>query len=623
MSQTTEAQKFNVVTRCARRLVLLTAVAVLAGLGSAGVASAATVTTGSASSIYDTGATLNGTLNGYGAYYYFEYGTDTNYGHTSSNNGSPVGSGDNPVKGDAIGLTAGTLYHFRLVAHDYNNDPHYGNDSTFTTTGQAPPQAGPPTAVTGSLSTAQVNGQPGSYFTGTVNPNNAATTYSFDYGTDTSYGQSVSGQINGGPYNDPVDAFGPALTPGTTYHYRLVATNVKGTSEGADTTFTAPGGVTEATLGAASAVTHDGFTLNATINPHGNAQEVQFAYIAYSANNPHTEYSTGYSVSQTIPGDGSDHVVSIPVPLGFDDLFAARWPSNPFSHTTTSRRPDPAVTVHYRLRYTDGTGHGALTSEKTVTSPVPSQPPTPTTGGAYVASDGDHPFLHLVGTVDNHGQGYSWTAFQVGPTTAYGAYCPTGDDYRSGDDPLFYSPPTPSSQPRTTSHTAYCYGGQTLPPVGTTVHYRYVADNGGPGAQPVYSADQTFTVPPSATQVVAALAKALVPSGAAAKVAAILKAGAYPAALNSPSAGTAGISWYQVPAGAHITSAKKPVLVASGTKTLTKAGRVKIKVKLTSKGKSLLKKVKKGHKLKLTGKGSFTPKGGKKTSKLKGFTLKR
>jgi hypothetical protein len=245
-----------------------------------------------------------------------------------------------------------------------------------------------------------------------------------------------------------------------------------------------------------------------------------------------------------------------------------------------------------------------------------------------MGNTGDGPFIQLSGTVDNHGQGYSWTAFQVGATTAYGAYCPTLDDYRSGDDPLFDSPQTPSSQPRTVSSykTAYCGADfRFRPPAGTTVHYRYVADNGGPGG-PVYGADRTFTVPgapqPSAKQVVAALATALNPTGAAAKVGAILKAGAYPAALKAPSAGTAGIAWYQVPAGAHVARAK-PVLVASGTKTLTKAGKVTLKVKLTPKGKALLKKVKRGHQLKLTGKGSFTPKGGKKTTKQKSFSLKR
>jgi hypothetical protein len=83
------------------------------------------------------------------------------------------------------------------------------------------------------------------------------------------------------------------------------------------------------------------------------------------------------------------------------------------------------------------------------------------------------------------------------------------------------------------------------------------------------------------------------------------------------------IAWSQAPTGARISSAQKPLLVATGAKTITKAGRATIKVKLTSKGSALLGTVKKGHKLALTAKGSFTPKGGKKTSKQKSITLKR
>ncbi len=141
---------------------------------------------------------------------------------------------------------------------------------------------------------------------------------------------------------------------------------------------------------------------------------------------------------------------------------------------------------------------------------------------------------------------------------------------------------------------------------------------GPPAPQP------SVTPQPSVKRVVAALVRALTPSGAKAKIGAILKAGAYPAAFRAPSAGTVRIAWYQVPKGARIARAKKkPVLIASGSKTLTRAGKTTLKVKLTAKGKSLLKKVKKGHKLKLTGKGSFTPKGGRKTTRLKAFTLKR
>jgi hypothetical protein len=132
----------------------------------------------------------------------------------------------------------------------------------------------------------------------------------------------------------------------------------------------------------------------------------------------------------------------------------------------------------------------------------------------------------------------------------------------------------------------------------------------------------TFTSdssPPSADQ---ALAAVLTPSGPAASIAALLKAGSYPAAFEAPGAGTAQIAWYQGSPSARLARAQKSLLVAKGAKTFTKAGKATIKIKLTPKGKALLAKVKKGQKLALTAKGSFTPKGGKKTSKQKSFTLK-
>jgi hypothetical protein len=128
--------------------------------------------------------------------------------------------------------------------------------------------------------------------------------------------------------------------------------------------------------------------------------------------------------------------------------------------------------------------------------------------------------------------------------------------------------------------------------------------------------------PPSAAAVDHALAAVLTPSGPAASIAAVLKAGSYPAAFQAPGAGKAQIAWYQGSPSARIARAQKSLLVAKGAKTFTEAGKATIKIKLTPKGKALLGKVKKGQKLALSAKGSFTPEGGKKTSKQKSFTLK-
>jgi hypothetical protein len=62
-----------------------------------------------------------------------------------------------------------------------------------------------------------------------VNPNLRATTYSFQYGTTTAYG-SETGARDAGAGNAPADASAglAGLAPGTTYHYRVVATNCTG-----------------------------------------------------------------------------------------------------------------------------------------------------------------------------------------------------------------------------------------------------------------------------------------------------------------------------------------------------------------------------------------------------------
>ncbi len=73
----------------------------------------------------------------------------------------------------------------------------------------------------------------------TVNPQNSATTVSFQYGLTTSYGGSTAAQNAGSSTAPmPVSATLTGLAPGTLYHYRVVATNAVGTTNGADATIT-------------------------------------------------------------------------------------------------------------------------------------------------------------------------------------------------------------------------------------------------------------------------------------------------------------------------------------------------------------------------------------------------
>jgi hypothetical protein len=75
---------------------------------------------------------------------------------------------------------------------------------------------------------------------GTVKPNNQATTWHFDIGGTISYGTSTpeQGTIAAGSGNTKVVTDVGGLQPGTTYHYRLVATNASGAVAGKDRVFT-------------------------------------------------------------------------------------------------------------------------------------------------------------------------------------------------------------------------------------------------------------------------------------------------------------------------------------------------------------------------------------------------
>lgn len=95
-----------------------------------------TVTTGSATGITSTAATIAGTINpnGVSTTYHFEYGTTTSYGtHAPSPDGS-AGSGTTAtlVSANLSGLTASTTYHYRLVAANSAGTTN-GSDATFTT----------------------------------------------------------------------------------------------------------------------------------------------------------------------------------------------------------------------------------------------------------------------------------------------------------------------------------------------------------------------------------------------------------------------------------------------------------------------------------------------------------
>ena len=80
----------------------------------------------------------------------------------------------------------------------------------------------------------------GAMLNGSVNPNGISTTVTFDYGTTTSYGTTVTAPQSPltGSSASPVGMFIGGLAPGTTYHFRVNGSSTAGTTNGSDQSFT-------------------------------------------------------------------------------------------------------------------------------------------------------------------------------------------------------------------------------------------------------------------------------------------------------------------------------------------------------------------------------------------------
>jgi hypothetical protein len=94
-----------------------------------------------------------------------------------------------------------------------------------------------PTATTNAASSLATTG---ATLNGTVNPQSGSTTVTFQYGLTTGYGTTVTATQSPvtGNSGTAVSKAITGLVTGTLYHYRVVATNAGGTTNGSDQTFT-------------------------------------------------------------------------------------------------------------------------------------------------------------------------------------------------------------------------------------------------------------------------------------------------------------------------------------------------------------------------------------------------
>ncbi len=156
----------------------------------------------------------------------------------------------------------------------------------------------PPTVTTGSASSVATTS---AQLAGTVNPGGAESTVQFKYGTSTNYGlttpvQTLPAETTAQTVTAPVTG----LTGNTTYHYRLIATNAAGHTEGADKTFktAAPPARATVSTGGAKNVSRDSATVTGTVDPNGNPTSWSFdvgTTTGYGSRSPFTDAGSGTS----------------------------------------------------------------------------------------------------------------------------------------------------------------------------------------------------------------------------------------------------------------------------------------------------------------------------------------
>jgi len=194
------------------------------------------LTTEAATQITGTSAQLHASFEGDGTsetHYFFEWGSSAAYGNkTPAPPGVAVPATSGKVDLDPVtisGLDGASTYHFRVVASNATGTTA-GNDLRFKTA-EAP--------VLSNLGTRNVTAG-SAELTGEINPRYGRTAYHFEWGPTAAYGNVIpvpSGDAGNGNSLVAVSAQLGGLSPESTYHFRLVASNEYGTTTSTDQTF--------------------------------------------------------------------------------------------------------------------------------------------------------------------------------------------------------------------------------------------------------------------------------------------------------------------------------------------------------------------------------------------------
>ena len=239
---------------------------------------APTATTSAATSVTSGGGTLNGGVNpnGISTTVWFEWGTDPTLATFSTTSNQSLGSGttSQAVSAAVSGLSPGTTYYFRAAASNAGGTVR-GSILSFTTT---IPLLPPTVSTSAAMSVTSGGGT----LNGGVNPNGQATTAWFEWGTSptlATFSVTPNQSVGSGMTSQAVSAAISGLSPGTTYYFRVAASNATGTTKGSIASFGTPVALAPtAVTNAATFVTASGATLNGGVNPNGISTTAWFEW---------------------------------------------------------------------------------------------------------------------------------------------------------------------------------------------------------------------------------------------------------------------------------------------------------------------------------------------------------
>ncbi len=322
-----------------------------------------------------------------------------------------TGTGAVAVETQLAALTPNTTYHYRLIATNtlgttIGKTTTEKDEESFTTSG--------PPRITGEEAEPKKIEHFGATLHASVQPDERETEYHFEYGETTAYGNEVpvpGGKLPAGKAeaSDPISAtLTSDLKIGTTYHFRVVATNSAGTTDGPDQIFTTvPPALIESE--SAAEVTATGATLQTEINPLGHETTYYFQYGLESCKADPS--SCAKAPASGIDVGSSESGQSSSVPL---------------------QGLAPDTTYHYRVLATNSLGTAEGAEHELTTQPASS---------AFTLPDGRA--WELVSPRDGHGipieaatrQGEAVLASEDGNAFTYVADGPIGEEVRGNRAP--------------------------------------------------------------------------------------------------------------------------------------------------------------------------------------------